>query len=297
MDAVQHGQGGLRRQGQKKDDGTSFLVPLLVTLARHTFLGRGRFRRAILQFFKKNLRLRSVESRIFGKHVRLHLDNTCEAKFLLAPYTFNSKEFAFIERMMPSEGGHFVDIGANAGIYGFKAASLAKARCRILCVEPNPRMVERMKNNLLREDLYDETALSIEYAECAVGLENEEGHLDLAGGLGTARLGQAGSRTLPVPVRRLDTLMREYGFQEIDVLKIDIEGHEDKALAPLMIRPKQALWPRGLIIEHCEADRWGFDVLARLKDVGYEVVDRSRNNTMLAWKNDRPQKKGGQSRR
>ncbi len=262
-----------------KDD----LAQGLVWTARRSVLGRGKLRGQLLSFLKGPLGLTALETRIDGRPLRLHLDNNSEAKFLVSPGVFNAREFKFIRTRMPREGGVFVDVGANAGIYAFTAAAHARSGCKILCIEPNPEMVQRMRHDVLRDGAFSAGAVSVAIEACAVSDGDGEGWLDLGFGLGMARLagGSGADAGVKVPLKRLDAVLRGHGLDHVDVLKIDIEGHEDKALAPLLAEENRALWPRAIIIEHCSRELWGTDVIALLMASGYREEGRTRNNMML----------------
>ncbi|MGF1454178.1 MAG: FkbM family methyltransferase [Alphaproteobacteria bacterium] len=255
----------------------------LVWTARRSLLGRGKLRGQLLSLLKGPMGLAYLDTRIDGRPLRLHLDNNSEAKFLVSPGVFNAREFAFIRDRMPRDGGVFVDVGANAGIFAFTAAAHAHTRCRVLCIEPNPMMVERMRRNVLREGAFALQTVRIAIEACAVSDGDGEGWLDLGHGLGMARLagGGASEGGVKVPLRRLDAVLRAHGLDHVDVLKIDVEGHEDKALRPLLAEENRALWPGAIIIEHCSRELWGTDVIASLMASGYRDMGRTRNNLML----------------
>lgn len=61
-----------------------------------------------------------------------------------------------------------------------------------------------------------------------------------------ARQFGAGFRTLDKPVRRLDALIDEAGFDSIDILKIDVEGAEEHVLAGLDL---ERVRPRLIVVE------------------------------------------------
>ena len=66
----------------------------------------------------------------------------------------------------------------------------------------------------------------------------------------------------------------------IDGLKIDIEGHEDKALAPFLDGGERSMLPRRIVIEHPEPDADYPGCAAAFARHGYELVGRTRNNSL-----------------
>src|SRR5262249_58723460 len=90
---------------------------------------------------------------------------------------------------------------------------------------------------------------------------------------GTARIGPAmtGHETLRVALRRLDSLVDERGLERIDLIKIDVEGHERRVLdggASTLARFRPAL-----VIEtghEAEGDRAA--IHDRLGGLGYRML-------------------------
>ena len=67
---------------------------------------------------------------------------------------------------------------------------------------------------------------------------------------------------------------------DISVLKIDVEGVEDQALAPLFEMPADDR-PDILMLEHAHRDAWDEDILERLLVDGYEMQFETRMNAIL----------------
>ena len=84
-----------------------------------------------------------------------------------------------------------------------------------------------------------------------------------------------------VPLETLKSVVARHGLQKINVMKIDVEGHEDKVLPPFLATADPALWPGVIIIEHLQQARWSADGIALALQLGYEVDFRTTNNTVL----------------
>ena len=128
----------------------------------------------------------------------------------------------------------FLDIGANVGLYSLFVATRGGAQARVLAVEPQPGIVERLQFNVRRNPGFDVTVLPVAVAD-------REGEIDLvihqrdrAGSYVDGRRPQRRRKGVRVRCRPLIALMQEAGFASIDALKIDIEGAEDLALAPFL---------------------------------------------------------------
>ncbi|OYQ33558.1 hypothetical protein CHU95_14325 [Niveispirillum lacus] len=215
---------------------------------------------------------------VHGLHLRLHPgDNVGERKFLFMPQFFDPEEMALLATRLP-RGGTFVDIGANVGLYTLNAARLLGPAGRILAVEPGPEAIRRLRFNLS----LNRTDAIITHADCAIGAE--EGvmglYLDTSNLGGSSLVRDHGGASTPVRVRPLVDVLTEIGITQIDVLKIDIEGSEDKALLPFFDQAPESLWPRVIIIERSE-ESWTGDLLGRLKQAGYRAFGNSKMNWLF----------------
>ncbi len=123
-----------------------------------------------------------------------------------------------------AEGGCdlFIDVGANIGLY---TVLVAKRGVRVLAFEPDPRNLDQLRANILINGVADRVETR------AVALSDRSGEAPFApapaGSTGQSRLAAAGSAR--VTTAALDDLLTVAG-QRL-VLKIDIEGHEDAAIA------------------------------------------------------------------
>jgi hypothetical protein len=72
--------------------------------------------------------------------------------------------------------------------------------------------------------------------------------------------------------------LADLGIDRIGMLKIDIEGFEDRALLPYLDKMPKESWPRYILIEVCHGKSWKRDVVAELAAKGYAEVYRNRRN-------------------
>ncbi len=210
-----------------------------------------------------------------GQRARLHpRDNLSEKRVFGAPQFWDAAEREALARAMRESAApfHFVDAGANAGLYALAVRSLGPAR--ILAVEPEPEMLRRLRVNLALSGAEDVIV-------APVALAAEEGTVRLAvsernrGATGIA----AGAEGPEAPARPLLALLREQGFERVDALKIDIEGAEEPVLCAFLRDAPPALRPRLVILEALRgADTPALALLAR---AGYQTLDRTRMNAIL----------------
>ena len=74
---------------------------------------------------------------------------------------------------------------------------------------------------------------------------------------------------------------------ELDAVKIDVEGCEDRILVPFFRSARRLLWPRLLIIEDA-GDAWSMDLFSFLVTTGYTIAARSKQNVMLHLESAHP---------
>lgn len=166
------------------------------------------------------------------------------------------------------EGDVVVDVGANVGQYSLLAARLCGAAGKVLALEPNPAIFQALRRNLgLNRSPQVLPLLMAAGARDAPVAMLEPPPTQL----GTSKMAGAATGDYWSGGYRLATILRELGLSRCDVVKIDVEGHEDEVLEGLL--QEGAPRPRHLIFEFVpqafayggRADR----MLAWLTEAGY----------------------------
>jgi FkbM family methyltransferase len=233
-----------------------------------------------------SLRGRPVDTAIWNSRMRLYpSQNSCEKNALFTPQMFDALELAVLaaaidERVANGKTFTFVDIGANVGLYSLYVASRGGARARILALEPQPGIVDRLRFNV---DI--NANRNIEILPTAVA--DREAEMDLviderdSGGTRLDKHGTTGSTmAVRVTCRPLAAILDQNGISSIDALKIDIEGAEDLALAPFLQTAPRELLPGLVLIEDRPQD-WSVDLYGLMQERGYVIAARSRQNAVL----------------
>jgi len=130
-------------------------------------------------------------------------------------------------------GAVAIDVGANLGEWTVPLARAVGAAGRVVAVEPAP-----LAANALEATLGANALRQAEVVRCAIG--DHDGSAEFAVPIvtsartdtGIARIGAAGpgEEALNVPMSSLDSLASECGLDRIDLIKIDVEGHEKLVL-------------------------------------------------------------------
>jgi FkbM family methyltransferase len=179
--------------------------------------------------------------------------------------------------------GHVVwDIGANVGFFTLLAARLAGHTGRVIAIEPLPRNLDLLRRHLALNAVVNAAVLAQAVADApgtalfATGASPSMGHLDPKHGLA-------------VEVTTIDTLVESGAVPAPNVIKMDIEGAESRALAgarQTLVRHRPII----LLSTHGWAqhdacwsllDELGYDLSLRrdgAADGQYEVVATPRQN-------------------
>jgi FkbM family methyltransferase len=262
--------------GAYAPNGLVLSVLNLTRKAGNSWLGR-RMAFALRRLAIARLSGNPVDIDAFGARMRLYpYRNVCEKRILFTPQFFDPEELAFLKANM-RDGFVFLDIGANIGGYSLFVAAHADASARIIAIEPQPDIYERLVFNLRLNPFSSVKALA-----CAVA--DKEGEVTLFvdeqnKGESSLKIMSTASTSggIKVPAKRLLTLIEEQGFDHVDAAKLDTEGAEDIILETFFKDAPEALWPRVLIIERGN-ERWHADLPKLLTLHGYAVAKQTRNN-------------------
>lgn len=131
-----------------------------------------------------------------------------------------------ITRLVARGGRTLLDIGANAGFHALCGASTFAT---VHAFEPAPQTATRLRENIAASGLearvhVHEAALSDRPG--VVAMRIEPGHCGanriVAGGDGSS---------IEVPMETLDRIAEREGIRDVDLVKIDVEGHERSVIA------------------------------------------------------------------
>jgi FkbM family methyltransferase len=160
---------------------------------------------------------------------------------------------------------HFVDVGANIGIFSMIASVEVGEKGAVYAVEALPENRALLERNLRLNRLWNVQVIP-------VALTDTDGEIDIFpstnGNLGMTSLSPSGAKAEPirVPARTLDSLIADGTVSGCDVLKMDIEGAEVLALRGMKEVFEQRP-PRAVLIEVSES------LLAHFSSTPKQVID------------------------
>ncbi|HDH53098.1 MAG TPA: FkbM family methyltransferase [Nitrospirae bacterium] len=119
------------------------------------------------------------------------------------------------------------DCGANIGLFTLRAALNRKTE--VFSFEPNPAVFKRLLKNI------DENRLDkVRPLQAAVGSACKKAAFSSASSSPTGKIqeetGGADNESVEVEIVTLDSVTDRFGLSSIDLIKLDIEGHEYEAL-------------------------------------------------------------------
>jgi FkbM family methyltransferase len=148
--------------------------------------------------------------------------------------SYSEDQLILLESLL-NEDSIFIDVGANQGEFSIMAASIAK-NGKVISFEPVSEYRQRLLANITLNGFHNVQALPYALGEFADDSKIYDQHESFSDGTrheGLPTLFASGSRVNfveLVPVRRLDDLIDELDIDNIDVIKLDIEGSEWIAL-------------------------------------------------------------------
>ena len=243
---------------------------ILIFIANKTFFKRGFFRIKFTQLIMSltkgplDIHFRNCAFRIYGEN------NLIEYGILLNP-KYNQTDIDFLLEDSKSNS-NFVDLGCNIGLYSLPLASSAP-NGTVISIDANPLMQSRLSFNANSSGIKN-----IQIICSAVSDKTGEGSL-LIRKNDTAIVSVNEDIKGSIKIDILENIIREQGLKSIYGLKIDIEGHEDKALVPFLLNVNADLLPKRIVIERKTKNSDYPGCAMAFKKLNYTLVSRSRNNS------------------
>lgn len=139
------------------------------------------------------------------------------------------------------EGGVFIDVGAHVGHFSLR---LSKTASKVYAIEPGPKQIEGLKENLRLNDIKNVQVIEAAASDyCGyVTIEHPKGDYGTNGMFGQSVVKEAEKG---IPCWNLDTLFK--GEERIDLIKIDVQGYEGAVLRGMI--EIMAIYKPRLVIE------------------------------------------------
>jgi len=123
------------------------------------------------------------------------------------------------------ENDVFLDVGAHIGIYAIK---LAQRVLKVIALEPEPKNYSFLCKNVLINNL------SYKVIALPIAASDKDGYAYLcikpSSGAHTLEDSISCRKRTRVITLKVDTLLKVLKVSKVDIVKIDVEGHEDKVI-------------------------------------------------------------------
>ncbi len=250
----------------------------IIRLAQRSGLKRGAFRPWMSRLVNL-LRSGPVDVQYQGASFRFHHQGSATERGALFNPAYNLDELDFLRQHTPA-GGTFVDVGANVGTFALVMARQVGPSGKVVAIEPHPQTFARLSFNHAASKTPQVRLVQAAAGESDGELMIESG----SGNLGATHVvtGTASAEAIKVPSLRLVRILEEAGVDQVDSLKIDVEGFEDRVLIGFFRDAPQSLWPRAVVIEHLSQNEWQQDCIADMARRGFTIARKTRSNTFLS---------------
>lgn len=157
------------------------------------------------------------------------------AKVLLTNWTVNKDSYSqhgedkLVEQLLPNGVHSFIDIGANDGVLFSNTYKFAKNGAQGLCVEPSRNSFRKLKLNHLFHPKVKCIQSAVSNTNSHIFL-NEDGYESTLSYVSKSKKNNSYS----VRCQTFDKILEKYPeFSEVDLLTVDVEGHEKEVFETL----------------------------------------------------------------
>lgn len=157
--------------------------------------------------------------------IRADLDDWLQRQiFMYGVYRVEEKHRDFMLSRV-REGGTILDVGAHIGYYTLLFAKRTGEHGRVYAFEPSTKTRARLLENISLNDFANITTVEAAASDAA-----GTATINLAGGSNTGSTslhfdsGAVGTERVETII--IDDYLERHGIDEIDLIKIDVEGHE-----------------------------------------------------------------------
>jgi FkbM family methyltransferase len=203
------------------------LLHAIGVLSRSTPYFRGKWRLWEWVFHKYFKRTNKVETVCLGNHIRMecNLSDELQFAFWCCGNAFELKENRWLQSWI-KPGMVFFDVGANVGYYSLLLSPLLGPTGSAHGFEPVSQQCERFRRNIELSGLINIVVNREIVSDSAGEKVIHVGTDDNSGTASVALIPRPDDITETVPATTLDQYFARRGLTRVDVIKIDVQGHE-----------------------------------------------------------------------
>ena len=140
----------------------------------------------------------------------------------------------------PDSVRSFIDVGANDGVLFSNTYKFAKAGARGLCLEPSPPTFRKLRLNHLLHPKVKCIRAALSDQPGSVPFVHD-GYEAVLSRVATGDSSSDNGKTIKVPALTFPQLLdRHPSFRQVDLLSVDVEGHEHQVFSGLGDQPFRA---------------------------------------------------------
>jgi len=185
----------------------------------------------------KNERNKIENNKIFsltlGKNKIFVRKRSAWSSLLIYHWIFNLNDHTFIEEFTGKNEKIILDIGAHEGFYTLKIKE-NNPRVKVIAVEPNPLCFEILKKNITSNKIKNVLLINKAIYKENKKISFEINEYNSAFGKIKKLKKDFGLKekwkNMMVPAITLESLLKKYNINNVDILKIDAEGSEEAIL-------------------------------------------------------------------
>lgn len=155
----------------------------------------------------------------------------CRAIYVRGIYDPN--QLVALKTLLP-KGGVFIDVGANMGYFSVFAAKIVGDKGRVIAIEPSSREFNRLGHNLklnrLKNASAHRLAITDKIGKARISIATDERSSLNTMGYEFSVKGVEKIKTEEVDSTTLDNFLKVARITKIDLIKLDVEGSEIRAL-------------------------------------------------------------------
>jgi FkbM family methyltransferase len=155
------------------------------------------------------------------------------SRVLFLTGTFEPNELTWVSQTL-TEGMTVIDVGAHMGVYSTIASRLVGESGLVIALEPSIREFKRLAFHVTLNDLQNVRCVQVAASDFSgeailkIAWEENSGHNTFGDFFSTS---VELASTEVVRTQTLDALVAAEGLERVDLIKIDVEGHELRVLA------------------------------------------------------------------
>jgi FkbM family methyltransferase len=237
----------------------------------------GSIRKYVKKYIRKEHYAKIIDHTECGIKLRCYpFQNVHDMKFVTDQlFKEESHKFKYVE-MNKNKIDVLLDIGANTGTICIPLAVFYPEKL-VYAIEPNPEAFSRLSFNKSINSAPNLTLVNAGFGECS-----KRATIFVPQNMGSGSIHETkSSLKYLIDMIDIDKFYKDVEIKGSVVLKVDIEGYEDRAIMPLFKRLPENDWPKAVIIEHSCMHLWNENCIQFMEANGYKQVYSDKSDTIL----------------